>query len=111
MAFVWPQALKRFFRSPTTLVGELVMTTLLECLGAALSQASVAADEAARLGRHGAFISFLVDRLALNHMFTIPPFLAFAAGAVFRLTSLSQVSVESPGYGGRTATLGPVMHL
>lgn len=58
-----------------------------------------------------AFISFLVDRLALNHVFTSPPFLAFAAGAVFRLTSLSLVPVESPGYGGRTATLGPVMHL
>lgn len=92
MTFGWPRALKRFFRSPATIVGELLGITLLGGLGAALPQAGVAtADKVAHLRAHGAFVTTLVNGLALDHVFTSPVFLFILGLAT---VSLSIVVVE-----------------
>jgi hypothetical protein len=82
-----PYSLKRFFRSPTIIVGELLGITLLGGLGAALPQAGVAtADKVAHLRAHGAFVSALVNGLALDHVFTSPAFLFILGLATVSLT-------------------------
>ena len=92
MTHDWPRVLKRLFRSPAVIVGELAVITLLGCLGAALPQAGVApAAEVARLHRHGSFVPFLVDHLALDHVFTSPLFLVTLG---FATVSLSIVLAE-----------------
>lgn len=92
MTVVWLKALKRFFRSPATIVGELLFITMLGGLGAALPQAGVAtAADVARLREHGAFVTALVDGLALDHVFTSPGFLIALGLAT---VSLSIVVVE-----------------
>ena len=84
--------LKRFFRAPATIVGEILAITVLGGLGAALPQTGVAtAAELARLREHGAFVKGLVDWLALDHVFTSPAFLIALAMAT---VSLSIVVVE-----------------
>ncbi len=84
--------LKRFFRAPATIVGEILAITVLGGLGAALPQTGVAtATELARLQEHGAFVTALVDWLALDHVFTSPAFLIALAMATM---SLSIVVVE-----------------
>ncbi len=68
--------LKRFFRSPATIVGELCFITLASVVGASLPQAATAsASDIARLRQHGPFISALVDNLALDRVFQSPLFL------------------------------------
>ena len=92
MTVVWLRALKRFFRSPATIVGEILFIAVLGGLGAALPQTGVAtAAEVARLREHGAFVTALVDGLALDHVFTSPAFLAALGLAT---VSLSNVVVE-----------------
>lgn len=92
MTVGWLKALKRFFRSPALIVGELLLITALGGLGAALPQAGVAAaPEVARLRTHGAFVTALVDGLALDHIFTSPAFLIALGLAT---VSLSIVVVE-----------------
>ncbi|HJV39955.1 MAG TPA: cytochrome c biogenesis protein ResB [Geothrix sp.] len=92
MTSTWRRALKRLFRSPATIVGELAAITLLGSLGAALPQAGVAAAaEVGRLRQHGLFLSFLADHLALDHVFTSPLFLVALA---FATVSLSIVVIE-----------------
>lgn len=79
-------SLKRFFRSPATIVGELLSITLFGVLGAALPQAGAApASEVARLRTHGALFTALVDALALDHVFTSPLFLIALAMATVSL--------------------------
>lgn len=85
-------AFKRFLRSPATIVGELLFITALGGLGAALPQTGVApAAEVARLRSHGAFVTALVDAMALDHVFTSPAFLIALGMAT---ASLSLVVVE-----------------
>lgn len=92
MTVVWLKALKRFFRSPATIVGELLLITALGGLGAALPQAGVAAPaDVARLREHGPIVTALVDGLALDHVFTSPGFLIALGLATI---SLSIVVVE-----------------
>ena len=92
MTVGWLKALKRFFRSPAIIVGELLFITALGGLGAALPQAGVAsAAEVAHLRSHGAFVTTLVDGLALDHVFTSPAFLIALGLAT---VSLSIVVVE-----------------
>ncbi len=92
MSVTWLQRLKHFLISPATIVGDLAVITLLGSLGAALPQAGVAAAaEVGWLRQHGPFLSFLADHLALDHVFTSPPFLV-ALG--FATVSLSIVVVE-----------------
>lgn len=84
--------LKRFFRAPATIIGEILFIALLGGLGAALPQRGVAtAAELAHLRDHGAFVTALVDRLTLDHVFTSPAFLAALGLAT---VSLSIVVVE-----------------
>ena len=80
------RTLKRLFRSPATIVGELLFITVLGGLGAALPQTGVAtAKEIAHLRTHGPFITALVEGLALDHVFTSPAFLAALAMATVSL--------------------------
>jgi len=68
--------MKRFFRSPVIIVGELCFITLVSVLGASLPQVGTAsAAELARLRQHGPFLNALVDALGLDHIFQSPAFL------------------------------------
>ncbi|MBI4911527.1 MAG: cytochrome c biogenesis protein ResB [Acidobacteria bacterium] len=79
--------LRKFLRSPATIVGELGLITILGGLGAALPQAGVAPQaELDRLRSHGAFLTGLVDVLSLDHVFTSPAFLGVLALAFLSLS-------------------------
>ena len=84
MTLVGLTAVKRFFRSPATIVGELCFITLLSIGGASLPQADTAsAADLARLRQHGPVVTALVDGLGLDRIFHSPAFLlALALAAV-----------------------------
>lgn len=76
MTLVGLTAVKRFFRSPTTIVGELCFITLASVVGASLPQVGTAsAADLARLRQHGPLLTALVDGLGLDHIFRGPVFL------------------------------------
>jgi len=86
MTLVGLTALKRFFRSPATIVGELCFITLLSIGGASLPQADTAsAADLARLRQHGPMVTTLVDALGLDRIFHSPAFLLALALAAISL--------------------------
>ncbi|MDP1832603.1 MAG: cytochrome c biogenesis protein ResB [Geothrix sp.] len=86
MTLAWMRGLKRFFRSPATIVGELLFLTLAMVVGASLPQTGTAsAADLARLRQHGRWITALVDTLGLDHIFQSPAFLLALAMATISL--------------------------
>lgn len=91
MTLVGLTAVKRFFRSPATIVGELCFITLLSIAGASLPQADTAsAADLARLRQHGPVVTALVDGLGLDRIFHSPAFLLALALAAISLAIVVQ---------------------